>query len=194
MMNKELSSRFEEALILATRLHTNQVRKGARIPYVAHLLAVTALVLEDGGDEYQAIAALLHDAVEDQGGIETLDEIRKHFGERVAHIVEGCSDSFESPKPPWKERKVNYLRHLREADIDVMRVSLADKLHNARSILRDLQQHGDVIWERFKGGKDGTLWYYRSLVDVFHENNFSPMVGELQRVFNEIEGLTKRSE
>jgi len=193
-MNKELSSRFEEALILATRLHTNQVRKGARIPYVAHLLAVTALVLEDGGDEYQAIAALLHDAVEDQGGIETLDEIRKHFGERVAHIVEGCSDSFESPKPPWKERKVNYLRHLREADIDVMRVSLADKLHNARSILRDLQQHGDVIWERFKGGKDGTLWYYRSLVDVFHENNFSPMVGELQRVFNEIEGLTKRSE
>jgi (p)ppGpp synthase/HD superfamily hydrolase len=108
--------------------------------------------------------------------------------------VEGCSDSFESPKPPWKERKVNYLRHLREADIDVMRVSLADKLHNARSILRDLQQHGDVIWERFKGGKDGTLWYYRSLVDVFHENNFSPMVGELQRVFNEIEGLTKRSE
>jgi (p)ppGpp synthase/HD superfamily hydrolase len=194
MMNKELSSRFEEALILATRLHTNQVRKGARIPYVAHPLAVTALVLEDGGDEYQAIAALLHDAVEDQGGIETLDEIRKHFGERVAHIVEGCSDSFESPKPPWKERKVNYLRHLREADIDVMRVSLADKLHNARSILRDLQQHGDVIWERFKGGKDGTLWYYRSLVDVFHENNFSPMVGELQRVFNEIEGLTKRSE
>jgi len=194
MMNKELSSRFEEALILATRLHTNQVRKGARIPYVAHLLAVTALVLEDGGDEYQAIAALLHDAVEDQGGIETLDEIRKHFGERVAHIVEGCSDSFESPKPPWKERKVNYLRHQREADIDVMRVSLADKLHNARSILRDLQQHGDVIWERFKGGKDGTLWYYRSLVDVFHENNFSPMVGELQRVFNEIEGLTKRSE
>ena len=193
-MNKELSSRFEEALILATRLHTNQVRKGARIPYVAHPLAVTALVLEDGGDEYQAIAALLHDAVEDQGGIETLDEIRKHFGERVAHIVEGCSDSFESPKPPWKERKVNYLRHLREADIDVMRVSLADKLHNARSILRDLQQHGDVIWERFKGGKDGTLWYYRSLVDVFHENNFSPMVGELQRVFNEIEGLTKRSE
>jgi len=194
MMNQVLSSRFEEALILATRLHTNQVRKGARIPYVAHLLAVTALVLEDGGDEYQAIAALLHDAVEDQGGIETLDEIRKHFGERVAHIVEGCSDSFESPKPPWKERKVNYLRHLREADIDVMRVSLADKLHNARSILRDLQQHGDVIWERFKGGKDGTLWYYRSLVDVFRENDFSPMVGELQSVFNEIEGLTKRSE
>jgi GTP pyrophosphokinase len=194
MMNQVLSSKFEEALILATRLHSNQVRKGTRIPYVAHLLAVTALVLEDGGDEDQAIAALLHDAVEDQGGIEILDEIRRRFGERVAHIVEGCSDSFESPKPHWRERKVNYLRHLREADIDVLRVSLADKLHNACSILHDLQQHGDVIWERFKGGKDGTLWYYRSLEDVFHENDFSPMVGELQHVFNKIEGLTKRSE
>lgn len=193
-MNRVLSSRFEEALILATRLHTNQVRKGTRIPYVAHLLAVTALVLEDGGDEDQAIAALLHDAVEDQGGIETLDEIRKLFGERVAHIVEGCSDSFESPKPPWKERKVNYLRHLREANIDVLRVSLADKLHNACSILRDLQQNGDVIWERFNGGKDGTLWYYRSLVAIFHENDFSPMVAKLQCVFNKIEELTKRSE
>ena len=193
-MNQVLSSRFEGALILATRLHTNQVRKGARIPYVAHLLAVTALVLEDGGDEDQAIAALLHDAVEDQGGIETLDEIRGHFGERVAHIVLGCSDSFESPKPPWRDRKENYLRHLREADIDILRVSLADKLHNACSILRDLQQHNNMIWERFKGGKDGTLWYYRSLVDVFNENDFSPMVGELQRVFNEIEELTKRSE
>jgi (p)ppGpp synthase/HD superfamily hydrolase len=194
MMNRVLSSRFEEALILATRLHTNQVRKGARIPYVAHLLAVTALVLEDGGDEDQAIAALLHDAVEDQGGIETLDVIRRRFGVRVAHIVEGCSDSIESPKPPWRERKINYLRHLREADIDVMRVSLADKLHNAYSILCELQQNGDVIWEWCKGGKDGTLWYYRSLVAIFHENDFSPMVGELQHVFNKIEGLTKRSE
>lgn len=193
-MNQVLSSRFEGALILATRLHTNQVRKGARIPYIAHLLAVTALVLEDGGDEDQAIAALLHDAVEDQGGIETLDVIRRRFGVRVAHIVEGCSDSFKYPKPPWWERKVNYLRHLREADIDVLRVSLADKLHNACSILRDLQQNGDVIWERFKGGKDGTIWYYRSLVAIFHENDFSPMVGELQHVFNKIEDLIKRSE
>jgi (p)ppGpp synthase/HD superfamily hydrolase len=194
MMNQVLSSRFEGALILATRLHTNQVRKSTRIPYVAHLLAVTALVLEDGGDEDQAIAALLHDAVEDQGGIEILDDIGRRFGERVARIVEGCSDSFESPKPPWRERKENYLRHLREADIDILRVSLADKLHNACSILRDLQQHGDVIWERFKGGEDGTIWYYRSLVDVFCNNDFSPMVGELQRVINKIEGLTEGGE
>lgn len=193
-MNQVLSSRFEGALILATRLHTNQVRKSTRIPYVAHLLAVTALVLEDGGDEDQAIAALLHDAVEDQGGIEILDDIGRRFGERVARIVEGCSDSFESPKPPWRERKENYLRHLREADIDILRVSLADKLHNACSILRDLQQHGDVIWERFKGGEDGTIWYYRSLVDVFCNNDFSPMVGELQRVINKIEGLTEGGE
>jgi (p)ppGpp synthase/HD superfamily hydrolase len=194
MLNQVLSSRFEGALILATRLHTNQIRKGARIPYVAHLLAVTALVLEEGGDEDQAIAALLHDAVEDQGGIETLDVIRRRFGVRVAHIVEGCSDSIESPKPPWRERKVIYLRHLREADIDILRVSLADKLHNACSILRDLQKNGDVIWERFKGGKDGTLWYYRTLVAIFHEKDFSPMVSELQYVFNKIEGLTKRRE
>lgn len=193
-MNQVLSSRFEGALILATRLHINQVRKSTRIPYVAHLLAVTALVLEDGGDEDQAIAALLHDAVEDQGGIEILDDIGRRFGERVARIVEGCSDSFESPKPPWRERKENYLRHLREADIDILRVSLADKLHNACSILRDLQQHGDVIWERFKGGEDGTIWYYRSLVDVFRNNDFSPMVGELQRVINKIEGLTEGGE
>ena len=193
-MNQVLSSRFEGALILATRLHTNQVRKSTRIPYVAHLLAVTALVLEDGGDEDQAIAALLHDAVEDQGGIEILDDIGRRFGERVARIVEGCSDSFESPKPPWRERKENYLRHLREADIDILRVSLADKLHNACSILRDLQQQGDVIWERFKGGEDGTIWYYRSLVDVFCNNDFSPMVGELQRVINKIEGLTEGGE
>jgi len=194
MMNQVLTSRFEGALILATRLHINQVRKSTRIPYVAHLLAVTALVLEDGGDEDQAIAALLHDAVEDQGGIEILDDIGRRFGERVARIVEGCSDSFESPKPPWRERKENYLRHLREADIDILRVSLADKLHNACSILRDLQQHGDVIWERFKGGEDGTIWYYRSLVDVFRNNDFSPMVGELQRVINKIEGLTEGGE
>lgn len=193
-MNQVLTSRFEGALILATRLHINQVRKSTRIPYVAHLLAVTALVLEDGGDEDQAIAALLHDAVEDQGGIEILDDIGRRFGERVARIVEGCSDSFESPKPPWRERKENYLRHLREADIDILRVSLADKLHNACSILRDLQQHGDVIWERFKGGEDGTIWYYRSLVDVFRNNDFSPMVGELQRVINKIEGLTEGGE
>ena len=193
-MNQVLSSRFEGAVILATRLHANQVRKGTRIPYIAHLLAVTALVLEDGGDEDQAIAALLHDAVEDQGGIETLDEIREHFGVRVARIVEGCSDSIESPKPPWRERKVNYMRHLREANIDILRVSLADKLHNACSILRDLQQNGDVIWDRFKGGKDGTLWYYRSLVAIFHENDFSPMVAELKRVFKRIEKLTEKSE
>ncbi|MFC2052674.1 HD domain-containing protein [Chloroflexota bacterium] len=193
-MNQVLSSRFEGALILATRLHANQVRKGTKIPYVAHLLAVTALVLEDGGDEDQAIAALLHDAVEDQGGLEILDVIRGRFGEGVAHIVEGCSDSFESPKPHWIERKVNYLRHLRAAEIDIMRVSLADKLHNACSIHRELQQHGEVIWEKFNGGKDGTLWYYHSLVDIFHENYFSPMASELQRVFNEIEDLTKRGQ
>ena len=155
-----LSSHFTEALVYATQLHAGQVRKGTQIPYVAHLLGVTALVLEAGGDEDEAIAALLHDAVEDQGGWETLTEIQKRFGDRVADIVEGCSDAYTQPKPPWRERKESYLAHLIDASQEVRRVSLADKLHNARSIYRDLQEYGTDIFEKFKGGKSGTLWYF----------------------------------
>ena len=184
-------SRFEEALVLAARLHATQKRKDKDLPYISHLLAVTALVFEDGGDEDEVIAALLHDAVEDQGGLSTLDEIRRRFGERVAAIVEGCSDSFVHPRPPWQERKQAYLEHLRSATPSVRRsvrrVSLADKLHNARTILADLQQDGDDVWSRFNGGKEGSLWYYRSLLEIFQAGDDSPMLREFTRVMGEIE-------
>jgi (p)ppGpp synthase/HD superfamily hydrolase len=136
-----------------------------------------------------AIAALLHDAVEDQGGRKTLDEIRRRYGDRVAKLVEGCTDSITYPKPPWQARKQAYLEHLRQAPADVRLISLADKLHNARSILFDLRQDGDAIWERFNGGKSGSLWYYRSLLDVFKELEPGALVDEFERVVNEIHTL-----
>ncbi len=181
------SSQFQKAFDYAVQLHASQKRKGSGIPYISHLMAVTALVLEDGGDEEQAIAALLHDAVEDQGGKETLQEIHRRFGGRVASIVEGCTDSFYTPKPPWRKRKEAYISHLRYAPKEVRRVSLADKLHNAQSILRDLRKDGDSIWERFNGGKDGTLWYYTTLVEIFQQIDNSPMVAELTRMVDEIQ-------
>jgi (p)ppGpp synthase/HD superfamily hydrolase len=185
-----LTNRFEAALLFATRLHARQSRKGSRVPYISHLLGVTALVLEDGGDEDQAIAALLHDAVEDQGGLATLEEIRSRFGEHVADIVEGCTDAFSQPKPPWKARKETYLAHLKLAGPDVRRVSLADKLHNARTILVDLRRYGERTWWRFNGGREGSLWYYHSLLEVYRELDDSPMVAELASVIAEIEKLS----
>ena len=185
-----LSERFQDAFDFAFQLHASQNRKGSGIPYISHLMAVAALVLEDGGDEEQAIAALLHDAVEDQGGIETLEEIHLRYGARVASIVDGCTDSYTIPKPPWRERKEAYLTHLREASKDVRRVSLADKLHNARSILADLRRGGDSVWQRFNGGREGTIWYYGTLVNVFQQVDDSPMVDELARVVAEIQRLS----
>lgn len=190
-MKHTLTSQFEEALIFATQLHALQTRKGSQTPYIAHLLSVAALVLESGGDEDTAIAALLHDAVEDQGGEKTLEEIHQRFGSQVAEIVDSCSDAYTIPKPPWRERKEAYLAHLSEATPEARLVSLADKLHNARSILRDLRTDGDQLWQKFKGGKAGTLWYYRSLVEIFqkYENNY--LVDELTRVVEQIEHISK---
>lgn len=185
-MASRLTAQFEEALVFAAHLHSNQTRKGSQTPYIAHLLSVAALVIESGGDEDTAIAALLHDAVEDQGGYETLAVIRQRFGEKVADIVASCSDAYTIPKPPWKERKIAYLAHLPEATSEARLVSLADKIHNARSILRDLQE-GENIWEKFKGGKEGTLWYYRSLVDIFQQLDRGFLVDEFSRVVNQIE-------
>jgi (p)ppGpp synthase/HD superfamily hydrolase len=187
----ELSPRFDEAYQFAAQAHRQQMRKGTEIPYLAHLLAVTALVLEDGGDEDQAIAALLHDAAEDQGGEVMLEEIRLRFGERVSRIVDGLSDTFEIPKPPWQARKERYLAHLREAPPEVRRVSLADKLHNARSILADLERNGEAVWSRFTTGKDGTLWYYHRLVETF-TGDPSPMVAELRHVVERLEQMSQR--
>jgi (p)ppGpp synthase/HD superfamily hydrolase len=184
-----LGKQFEKALVMAARLHFGQIRKGTDIPYIAHLLAVAALVLEDGGDEDMAIAALLHDAVEDQGGSQTLDKIRAVFGIRVARIVEGCSDSVSLPKPPWRKRKEEYLEHLKDAERDILRVSLADKVHNARSILTDLKISGIHTMERFKGGTTGTLWYYQSLLKIYKNIGDLALVDELERVVMEIEAI-----
>lgn len=189
--NRFLTERFEQALVYALDLHADQLRKGSEIPYYAHLLGVTALVLEDGGSEDEAIAALLHDAVEDQGGMETLETIRSKFGPHVAEIVAGCTDSFNSPKPPWKQRKVQYLAHLKKASPEVRRVSLADKLHNARSILANLRTIGPLTWKRFNGGREGTLWYYQSLVEIFQQGEASVMSEELTRVVADFEGFTR---
>lgn len=182
-----LTNRFQDALVFAAQLHAAQARKASDVPYVAHLLAVTAIVLEHGGDEDEAMAALLHDAVEDQGGRPTLERIRRRFGDRVAEIVEGCSDSDTLPKPPWHERKQRYLEHLAHASASVRLVSAADKLHNARAVLADHRRLGAAVWQRFNGRRDGTLGYYRALVEVFKQFGSTPLVEELQRVVTELE-------
>jgi (p)ppGpp synthase/HD superfamily hydrolase len=185
-----LGERFRRALVLAFDLHRGQVRKGSTgIPYIGHLLGVTSIVIEDGGDEDEAIAALLHDGPEDQGGEPTLDRIRAEFGDRVADIVEGCSDTLEDPKPPWRERKEAYLAHLEEAPPEVLRVSLADKLHNARSILSDYREVGEELWSRFNGTREESLWYYRSLSEIFARRCSGPLVEELETTVTEIEAL-----
>jgi (p)ppGpp synthase/HD superfamily hydrolase len=186
-----LSSRFEEALLFTTKLHAGQLRKGTTIPYIAHLLAVTAIVLENGGNEDEAIAALLHDAIEDQGGDATRQEIRRRFGNIVVAIVDGCTDSDVYPKPPWRARKEAYIAHLRRASQSVRLVSAADKLHNARAVLADYRTMGETLWLRFHGGREGTLWYYRAVADVLLTSGRTPLVDELERVVSELEQLAR---
>ncbi len=181
------SQRFEDALVLAHQLHADQTRKGTTIPYISHLLAVTAIVIENGGTEDEAIGALLHDAIEDAGGDPVRRVIRERFGEHVLEIVEGLTDTDQTPKPPWRARKEAYLAHLSDASPAVLLVSVADKLHNARTILQDYRVIGEEIWKRFTGGKEGTLWYYRALVDAFRAHVNTPLVKELDRVVSEIE-------
>lgn len=182
-----LGTRFEKALVYTAQLHAKQVRKGSGVPYISHLLSVAALVLEDGGDEDEAIAALLHDAVEDQGGSPTRQAILAQFGERVTLIIDGCTESDVVPKPPWLERKQQFIERMRHACASVRRVTLADKLHNARSILADWHRDGKAVWSRFKGGREGTLWFYRSLVQVLEQVDSSSMIEELERVLYELE-------
>jgi (p)ppGpp synthase/HD superfamily hydrolase len=157
------------------------------VPYLSHLMAVASLVLEAGGDEDLAIAALLHDVVEDCGGMPRLREIRKRFGARVAKIVEGCTDSFGEPKPEWVERKKDYLREVKHADVETRLVSASDKLHNVRTILADYRQDGEAIWARFSGKKEGTLWYYRALSDEYQRRSPNRITRELGIVVAELE-------
>jgi (p)ppGpp synthase/HD superfamily hydrolase len=161
------SARYLDALVWAGELFATQIRKGGEgEPYLAHLLSVSALVWEDGGDEDEAIAALLHDAAEDQGGQDTLDEIKQRYGHRVADLVAGCSDTFTEPKPPWRARKEAHLQHLELADASLARITAADKLHNVRSILASAQDSGVDVFAPFKGGRDGTIWYYERMAAV----------------------------
>jgi GTP pyrophosphokinase len=182
----QLTARFEEAVVYALRLHARQLRKGTEIPYAAHLLAVASIALRHGANEDEAIAALLHDAVEDQGGAPTLAEIRRRFGPEVAAIVEGCTDTDQVPKPPWRARKEAYIAHVRHASPSIRLVSASDKLDNALAILSDFFTEGDALWDRFKGGKEGTLWYYSELVKVFREAGGGELTDSLDRVVQAI--------
>lgn len=184
-----LTQRFEEALIYATRLHGSQVRKGSGIPYVSHLMAVCALTLEYGGDEDEAIAALLHDAIEDQGGDATRMEILRRFGPVVTAIVDGCTDSEEDPKPPWRERREAYVLRVRTAPRSVQLVSACDKLHNVRSLVKDYRVHGEALWEIFNGGRDGTLWFYNAVHDALGSGEVCEVVDELGRALAELNSL-----
>jgi (p)ppGpp synthase/HD superfamily hydrolase len=185
-----LTDRFDTALTYTAGLHRTQTRKGGDIPYLGHLLSITSLVIESGGTETQAIAALLHDAAEDQGGEQTLAEIGEKFGNDVAAIVSECSDTFDDPKPPWRERKQRYIDHLGDASEDTILVSLADKLDNARAILRDFREHGDELWQRFSVHDPSQhLWYYRSLLAEYERRNTTWLVDELRRVLDTLEEL-----
>jgi GTP pyrophosphokinase len=177
------------AFEFAAEKHKGQARKASTIPYIAHLMGVASLVLEAGGDEDLAIAALLHDVVEDCGGAPMLKEVRRRFGSRVANIVEGCTDSDTYPKPPWRERKEFYIRHLKRADLDTRLVSAADKLNNVRSILTDYREIGESVWSRFNGGRDGTLWYYRTLRDEFLRRKPNRVTREFDLAVRELESL-----
>jgi (p)ppGpp synthase/HD superfamily hydrolase len=186
---------FERALQFATRLHAAQSRKGTQIPYISHLIAVASLVLEHGGDRDQAIAGLLHDSIEDQadeypGGVHALRKmISSEFGERVLEIVEACTDADTVPKPPWRDRKEQYLRHLESVPSYVLLVSCADKLHNARAIVSDLRSLGDELFGRFTAGKEGTLWYYRSLANTFVRIGPKALAVELDLAVKEMERM-----
>jgi (p)ppGpp synthase/HD superfamily hydrolase len=183
-----LGPRFANALGLAHELHAGQTRKASQVPYVSHPLAVTATVLEFGGSEDAAIAALLHDAVEDCGGNATLELIRARFGDHVAELVLGCSDTTESPKPPWFERKNRYLEHLPDAAPEVLLISAADKLHNLHSLVREERRHGAEVWSFFRAGRDGTLWYFGRLLAIFRGSVLPEiLVDQIEIAYRELE-------
>ena len=174
-----MSKRIEEAVAEAVRYHSGQARKGSGAPYVFHPLAVAGLVADAGGDEDTVIAAVLHDAVEDAGGPPVRAEIAARFGENVARIVEACSDTDATPKPPWRPRKEAFIRRLQDAPADVRLVVTADKLHNARALRRDFRDAGEDVWKRFRGGREGSLWYYGAVAEALGAGWDHPLLEEL---------------
>lgn len=187
----QLTDRYDAAVAWARELHAEQTRKGTTIPYLSHLLAVSARVLEDGGDEDQAIAGLLHDSIEDQGV--TPDEIDARFGPEVARIVVACTDADTVPKPPWRERKEAYLRHLLDADEPILRVCAADKLHNVRSLLRDVAEQGDQHWERFNAAPVEQAWYFSQLASIVGPGLDSPLGREFVATAAQLVAVIERS-
>ena len=175
-MTEQYTPRFIQAFQFAAQEHKCQLRKGTKIPYISHLMSVSALVMENGGDEDQAIAGLLHDVIEDADPPSSVAHIREiileQFGSRVLALVEGCTDGEADEggeKAPWRERKEAYLAHLQNESAELLLISCCDKLHNARAILTDLTTHGDILFDRFTGKKEGTLWYYRTLANIFEQ-------------------------
>jgi (p)ppGpp synthase/HD superfamily hydrolase len=189
--NSALGPRFLRAFEFAAKKHSGQTRKASTIPYIAHLMGVASLVLEAGGDEDIAIAALLHDVVEDCGGAPMLKEVRRRFGARVAKIVDGCTDADTSPKPPWLERKQKYIARLKKEDAETRLVSAADKLNNIRSILSDYRAIGESVWSRFNGGREGTLWYYQTLRDEFLRHKPNRITRDFELAVRELESLAE---
>lgn len=187
----KLGPRFREGFLFAAEKHSGQTRKASTIPYIAHLMGVASLALEFGGDQDMAIAALLHDVVEDCGGARMLTEVRRRFGPRVAKIVDGCTDSVTDPKTPWRGRKEMYLQHLKTADAEIRLVSAADKLNNVRSILSDYRAAGEAIWQRFNGGREGTLWYYRALLAEFLRRRPNRLIREFELAVQELEATVR---
>jgi len=179
-----LTRRCTESFVYAAELHAEQVRKSTGVSYIAHLMAVSAIVIENGGTE--------DDAIEDQGGDATRQEIIRRFGPKVAAVIDGCTDAETVPKPPWRERKEAHIAHLVDASPSMCLVSSADKLHNVRAILSDYRRLGEALWTRFTGGRDGTLWYYRALVDTFRAVTASPIIEELDCTVAELERLTSQ--
>lgn len=186
----KLGLRFQRAFEFAAKQHSGQTRKASTIPYIAHLMGVASLVFEAGGDEDLAIAALLHDVVEDCGGAPMLKQIRRRFGNKVAKIVDGCTDAYGLPKPPWHDRKVSYINRLKKEDDETRLVSAADKLNNVRSILSDYRVIGESVWSRFNGGRDGTLWYYRTLRDEFLRSKPNRITRDFDLAVRDLESLT----
>lgn len=184
-----VTPRFRDALTYAAELHQHQFRKGTSVPYLSHLLAVSGMVMEAGGDEDEAIAGLLHDGPEDCGGYATLKEIHTRFGTRVADIVEGCTDTLETPKPEWRARKSRYLERLSGESPSLHLVSSADKLHNARAMLADYRLLGDDLWSRFSATRAQQFWYFDSLIAIYRTKGATPLASELARVIQELRTL-----
>jgi (p)ppGpp synthase/HD superfamily hydrolase len=181
-MATKLSGRLDDAFQYAHAVHAEQTRKGTASPYISHLMGVSSIVLDDGGSEEEAIAALLHDAAEDHGGRDRLADIRRRFGDAVARIVEDCTDSWDEPKPPWAERKRAYVEHARKLPGPSLRVSAADKVHNAYAILRDVRNIGEAVWDRFSATADDVVAYYEGLVRAYREAGGGRLVDELDRI------------